>query len=55
VTSFKAAALEPYKPIPTVGFQARVIDGIVRAGDGTIPGGPTVAIPPPGNRAVAAR
>lgn len=55
VSSFKAVAVEPYKPIPTVSFQAIVVDGIVRTRDGTIPGGPKVVIPPPANQTVAAK
>jgi hypothetical protein len=55
VSSFKAAATEPYKPIPAVSFQAIVVDGIVRTRDGSIPGGPKVAIPPPTNQVASAR
>lgn len=53
VTSFKAGA-PAYRPIPSVSFQALVVDGIVRTRDGSIPGGPKVAIPPPTNQLASA-
>ncbi|GAB1269365.1 hypothetical protein NBRC116493_26180 [Aurantivibrio infirmus] len=47
VASYKKLA-PPYEGrIPAVYFHSVVVDGIVRRRDGTIPGGPDVAIPPP--------
>ena len=50
MTSYKAVAPPTTGLIPAVRFHDIVIDGIVRRRDGTIPGGPNVAIPPPSNQ-----
>jgi len=47
VASYKDIAPPSKGRINAVSFQAIVVDGIVRRRDGTIPGGPTVEIPPP--------
>lgn len=54
VESYKAIAPPSVGRIPAVSFSSRVIDGIVRKADGTIPGGPNVVIPPPDSMKAAA-
>lgn len=47
VASYKDIAPPSEGRIPAVYFHSVVVDGIVRRRDGTIPGGPSVDIPPP--------
>jgi hypothetical protein len=53
VVSYKSVAPPSEGRIPAVSFHRLVVDGIVRAADGKVPGGPGVEIPPPTTLQVA--
>ncbi len=54
VKSYKAVAPPEGDRIPAVSFHRLVVDGIVRRGNGSVPGGPNVVIPPPETLSLAA-